>query len=571
MKTILFTFLGFTFLFTTLWAQSTPVVGDIVVNEIMYNAPGASTMEYIEFYNRSSKTFDMSQFRWRDNTATERQFSTTALSFPPNTYLVITNNLTEFNTLFPGITATQTPSFAGLNNSGGDSVILLFNGTMVEQVNYVDAWGGTDKAIERKDPASGSNLATNWGNSTDALFGTPNAQNSIYAPDLTPPQVLFAEAIGTNDVRLVFSEPLQPSSVTASAFQGAVSATLSTDGLSVLLNFVAVPATISFSGLKDLVGNTMPQTQIAIAVNPTRGQIIINEIMADPLADANDNLPDQPEFFELFNKANQNLNVTGLYWHNKPNELGKADTIRVPTGNFFIPANGYLVISSEPGFVFGQPIADSRIAKAYPSFNFARSSVNLVPVNRTSFNFTNSGAHIRLFSKDNIFLDSLTYADTWYHPNRLDPTGFSLERINPTLASSDKQNWTSSFNMAGATPGERNSAFTTPSPSTDTGITVAKEIFTPDGNGIDEIASFSYKLSTPNGLLRARIYDEQGRLVRTLTDALLSAQTGTLLWDGTNDNGERLRIGIYILLLENVDQQTGITEGFKKTITLYRE
>lgn len=555
----------------TITAQSVPSVGDIVVNEIMYNAPGASAVEYIEFYNRSNKTFDMAQFRWRDNTTTERTFSASSLLLLPNAYLVITNNLAEFNTLFPGILATQPPSFATLNNSGGDSVVLTYNGNIIEQVNYVDAWGGTDKAIERKDPASGSNLASNWGNTVAILLGTPNAQNSIYAPDLTPPQVLFAEAVGTNEVRLVFSEPLRTSSVNVTAFQGATSAVLSPDGLSVLLNFGAVPSIVHISGIQDFVGNTMPDTQIPIALNPSSGQMIINEILADPLADSRDNLPDQPEFIELFNKTDKALNLTGLYWHNKPNENGAADTVWVPSGNFYLPPNGYAILSAEPDYVIGQALSTAKIVKAFPSFDFSRTTVQVIPIKRSTLSLDNAGDHIRMFSKNHVLLDSLTYAESWHHPNRLDPTGFSLERINPNQATANAQNWTSSFNVAGATPGERNSAYTNTSTANNVGISVSKEIFTPDGDGVDEIAAFSYQLSSSNGLLRARIYDEQGRLVRTLSEALLSAQTGTLFWDGTNDDGERLRIGIYVLLLENVAQSTGLTEVFKKTITLYRK
>jgi len=47
----------------------------------------------------------------------------------------------------------------------------------------------------------------------------------------------------------------------------------------------------------------------------------------------------------------------------------------------------------------------------------------------------------------------------------------------------------------------------------------------------------------------------KGRLIRTLANSLLSASKGELLWDGRNDDRQRVRIGPYIVLIQATDSR----------------
>jgi flagellar hook assembly protein FlgD len=45
----------------------------------------------------------------------------------------------------------------------------------------------------------------------------------------------------------------------------------------------------------------------------------------------------------------------------------------------------------------------------------------------------------------------------------------------------------------------------------------------------------------------ARLYDVNGRLVRTLLDGRAPAGTSRLVWDGRTDNGTKAASGVYLL------------------------
>ncbi len=63
----------------------------------------------------------------------------------------------------------------------------------------------------------------------------------------------------------------------------------------------------------------------------------------------------------------------------------------------------------------------------------------------------------------------------------------------------------------------------------------------------------SYHLPLTSGIVRVRIYDALGRMVRVLADGAPAGSAGSVVWNGQNDGKERVRIGIYLILLEAYD------------------
>ncbi|ARA94746.1 hypothetical protein AWN76_017345 [Rhodothermaceae bacterium RA] len=84
------------------------------------------------------------------------------------------------------------------------------------------------------------------------------------------------------------------------------------------------------------------------------------------------------------------------------------------------------------------------------------------------------------------------------------------------------------------------------------------------------MTALEFTLSAAPALIRTRIFDAQGRLVRTLEEAGLAARQGRLIWDGRDDAGRALRIGLYVILLEAVDERGGTVEAFKRPVVLVR-
>ncbi|MBI1804129.1 MAG: hypothetical protein HY033_09215 [Ignavibacteriae bacterium] len=59
-----------------------------------------------------------------------------------------------------------------------------------------------------------------------------------------------------------------------------------------------------------------------------------------------------------------------------------------------------------------------------------------------------------------------------------------------------------------------------------------------------------------------------GRLVRTLANSEPAGAQGELVWDGLNDNRERVRMGIYVVLLEAFDSFGGSIETRKGIVVV---
>lgn len=109
----------------------------------------------------------------------------------------------------------------------------------------------------------------------------------------------------------------------------------------------------------------------------------------------------------------------------------------------------------------------------------------------------------------------------------------------------------------------RNSIFTASIP-TNASLTFSPNPFSPDGDGFEDFTMISYRLPTSAALVRIRIYDAKGRLVRSLANAEPSGSHGQIIWDGFTDGREKARIGIYVVLLEALDANGGtvqITKG----------
>jgi len=183
---------------------------------------------------------------------------------------------------------------------------------------------------------------------------------------------------------------------------------------------------------------------------------------------------------------------------------------------------------------------------------------------------SNSGELILLTDFLGNTIDSVIYSDKWHNSNFTITKDRSLERINPNIDGNDKNNWSSSVNNLGATPGKRNSIFTVKLP-TNSEISVSPNPFSPDDDGFEDFTIISYKLTQPVAQVKVKIYDSNGRLVRTLENNLSSGLSGNIVFNGLDDEGIPLRIGIYIVYLEALNQNSGVTEALKAPLVVARK
>ncbi|MGF1669340.1 MAG: gliding motility-associated C-terminal domain-containing protein, partial [Balneolaceae bacterium] len=190
---------------------------------------------------------------------------------------------------------------------------------------------------------------------------------------------------------------------------------------------------------------------------------------------------------------------------------------------------------------------------------------------RATLSLPLSGRPVFLADSTGSIIDYVDYTGDWHNPNIPDTKGISLERINPDLQSNDPANWSSSASPLGGTPLQRNSLFQTPELATaGIGLTLEPNPFSPDGDGRNDNLFIRYQLDEPDYMMRIRIYDRYGRLIRKLADSQIAGFEGTVLWDGLRDNGQRNRIGIYIVLFEAFNSSNGSNRTFKETIVIAR-
>jgi hypothetical protein len=164
-------------------------------------------------------------------------------------------------------------------------------------------------------------------------------------------------------------------------------------------------------------------------------------------------------------------------------------------------------------------------------------------------------------------IDKVSYLDSW-HFGLLDNTdGVSLERIDPDGESSSQYNWHSAAeDVDFATPGRVNSQYR---PAVSNGeVTFSSDIFSPDNDGYQDVLQIIYELTNSGMLGKAQIFDDRGRLVRTLFTNELLGTSGTFTWDGLTDQQVKASIGIYVLVFEVFSTDGGVFFTKQKAFTL---
>lgn len=152
----------------------------LIINEIMYS-PFTNEPEYIEFYNRTDSTWNISN--WSIQVGTTKVIITTnSLLVPPDGYLVVSENKTLSDRFTPPPTLlVKLSNMPSLSNSGAMIVIRDMVGTSIDSVYYDPAWGGgTGIALERIRPDEETTIPSNWGSCVFTEGGTPGYRNSLY-------------------------------------------------------------------------------------------------------------------------------------------------------------------------------------------------------------------------------------------------------------------------------------------------------------------------------------------------------------------------------------------------------
>ena len=190
---------------------------------------------------------------------------------------------------------------------------------------------------------------------------------------------------------------------------------------------------LTITNVDDTLGNatagTVEPFSYLVILTPNAGDVIINEIFADPSPQVG--LPSE-EFVELYN-ASTNAFVL--------NNWQFVNTTTVKTlPNFILQPNNYVILCDINDTLLYQPFGDV--------------------IGISSFSaLTNGGDSLTLMDDNINILDIVAYDISWYQDGTKDDGGFTLERINPSHPCSNGLNWIASNDANGGTPGTQNSVF----------------------------------------------------------------------------------------------------------------
>ena len=548
---------------------------DLVINEILYRRAQTGDPEFIEIYNRTENNIDMSGWVFSD--------ASVSAQLPPGTvirggdYLVFTDS-NSFAVQDERVRYLS--NWPGLNNNGDAVIIRNENGIVIDSLFYEPGWGDhvAGVSLERRDPGALSVDPANWLPSIAEHGSTPLAENSRFEIDISPPEIVFANLFHPDSIEVVFSEfvkTLQNSDMETRFFVRGTETQMKSSGIRkgnrIVLPAhgveIGVEATLRAENVSDFQGNIADVMQRPIAQPLGPGALVFNEIMFHPLADNYDGIPNQSEYIEFYNRSSHAVSIEGLFLHDKPDENGEITPMNpVSTKHRWVEAGGYVLVYPETSPV---PLNASRTGIFFetdPAMN-----TMALRMNRSTLNLTNSGRHIYLADSTGGTVDVADYSPDWHNPNLISTVGIALERISPNLETNNPSNWGSSTAIAGGTPGKMNTLHQEPGRAAEgSGITLEPNPFSPDNDGFEDNLFINYTLNEPDYLLRVRIFDRYGRHVRTLADGLNAGLSGSLIWDGRTESGQRNRIGIYIVYVEAYNSSNGKRKTFRETAVLAR-
>ena len=531
----------------------TPLKGDVVINEFMCDPSpviGLPEVEFVEIYNRSTKYFDLTG--WKLGDASSDGTVQSGWLYPGEyKILCATANVDTFS-----ISGVAVSSFPSLNNAWDNIVLKDVSGNILDQLTYSDAWymdavksdgGWTIELINPNDPCSDQD---NWIASNDVSGGTPGSVNSVQdlTPDTNAPSIAQLVPLAPNFLEIHFSEGMDSTLVKNAAI-------LIDPLLTVTNNYVpsagASMTTLQFT--ENLVGSQlytitienlgdcwMNQTNLsgtfALPETPLSGDLVINEILFDPYTGGFD-------WIELYNNSSKLIDLQNWSLANHDN-----DTIynqKFVADHFYLKAREYAVLGKDSSFVkqnYPASVPGTFVYSETPSFNVDSSTVYLI------FN--------------NEVMDHVSYTADWHFALIDNTDGVSLERIDPNGLSNSSSNWHSASEAVGlATPGARNSQYR---PAVSNGeFSFTSSTISPDNDGFEDILQVNYEMSLSGLLGTFTIYDDRGRLIRSLYKNELLGSTGSFNWDGVTDQQVKATIGTYVAVFEAFSLDGGLM--FSKT------
>ena len=538
-----------------------PEKNDVIITELMSDPSPTVNLpesEYIELYNPTNKIINMQGATLTNGTTTARF---TNLIILPKTYVLLcpTTSVESFRKLQANANIFGLSPWVSLANDGDTLTLRNLRNRLVFDVLYSSSWyRDAEKAdggwsLEMIDVNFPCVQNSNWTASENKNGGTPATTNSVAKPnpDTQAPILQKFDVVDTQTLRLIFNEKLDSLSSLSASYKitsinnsqnNSQNITLtvlqiqyspnSNNTIIIKLREIIAPKIIyalAVNGVADCSNNGGVTAQTKTFVLPElgeKGDLIINEVLFNPPVGGVD-------FVEIYNKSDKfidlkNWGLTRIY-------QGQIENMKVFSSQT-------LIIAPKSYIVFSPNITQLKIQ--YPQ------GVDSVWVQTAIPTYSDDNGSVILMRFDNLIIDQFDY-DKNYHFKLLDDkSGVSLERIDFEVATNDKNNWFSAAAPKFGTAGYKNSQAKGSISQQNKCWWVENEVITPDGDGFMDFAFIRYACNQTSFVANGTVYDSEGRKIKTLLQSQILGAEGFFRWDGDMDNGQKARIGYYVLHIQ---------------------
>ena len=540
---------------------------DIVINEIMADpnpVVGLPEWEYVELYNTTEFGIDLKEWRIEIG-SNDNTFGNYVLA--PHGYVILCHNdaVSELRQYGDCI------GFGSFSVGNTSSAMYLYSkeGLLISRVNFSNTWyHDPDKAnggwsVEQIDPQNPCSGASNWTASVDASGGTPGRLNSVNGENNLAPQVERVSMFANFLVQIWFDQQLDFTSLEPQNFlveeleehpQEIETNPMDPNYVGLVFDHgfdEGVVYTLIINGVTNCVGTSIASdTRVLFGIpnEIAEGEILINEILFDPITPGVD-------YVELYNNTDKTFDLStlmlGVVKETFPNPADTTLKEITADSRLFLPQT-YVLLSTNSEIVGQQYDC--------PTDNF---------VQMASFpSYANAGGTAILMGKDGTIIDAMYFSEKMHYPLLKVTKGVSLERVAFDQPSMSTDNWHSAAELAHfGTPGQPNSMMqSTTEPSNDE-ISISPDIFSPDGDGYDDACFINYHFDEAGYTMNTYIFNVAGQQMRHLAKGELVGQEGSILWNGLDDNGNRVPVGVYIVLTE-VFNFEGKVKQFKNAVVV---
>ncbi len=541
----------------------------IVFSEIMFDPDPVVALpnnEYVELYNKLSVPVDITGWKYKDITATSSSIIPSTI-IPANGRIILCPKANQATMAVYG-TAVGLDTWPSLNNDFDQIFLSDDKDSLIDYIYYQASWvtesfkknGGW--SIEIIDPNNNCNPVGNWIESKDSKGGTPGQLNSVNGVnrDTKNPQLNRVVITDSSTLQVVFSESLLGPNIKDVTKYSINNGAISIVGIQhVAPNYTRVNLTLAsplllgtryilkVDSLSDCAGNYLRNASLefGLAEPADSGDLVINEILFDPRTNGGD-------YVEIYNRSNKIIDMKGFNLANGTDQGVIGSTYPITTESFLLMPKDYVVIAGDQ--------------KNVVNFYNTPSPGKVIGIG-TMPSYNNDKGVVILHWGNGKITDWISYTDKWHNGLLDNLDGVSLERINPDRPTHDQFNWTSASKTVGyGTPTYRNSQFMQ-ADSRDGEFIVDPEVFTPNGDGVDEVVQFRYKLPAGGFVASATIFDVSGNMVIQLMKSEIVSSEGVFTWTGATDDKTLARSGIYIVYFE-VYNATGTVKKFKKPFVL---